>query len=155
MHEVAIWGFCKVNSSRQTGEETKIQSITEKAGRFLFFPPPVSWPQGSAKLRSGCRGAHRESSGRGPFLLPQEQEKGFLSWDSGGKSFVLLFLFPFSGAPAPRQFWGDKIGSWACRRLKSWGRRNFSPNGGAVIPRKRNQPLLFLLGHLAKSQVRA
>lgn len=154
MHEVAIWGFCKVNCSRQTGEETKFKVSRKRQGGSFFSPLLYLGPKAVQNSGVGV-GVHTEKALEEALLLPQEQEKGFLSWDSGGKSSVLLFLFPFSGAPAPRQFWGDKIGSWACRRLKSWGRRNFSPNGGAVIPRKRNQPLLFLLGHLAKSQVRA
>ena len=77
MHEVAIGGFCKVNSSRQI-EETKIQSITEKAGRFPFFPLLYLGPKAVQNSGVGVR-AHTEKTLEEALLLTQEQEKGFLS----------------------------------------------------------------------------
>lgn len=77
MHEVAVGGFCKVNSSRQIGEETKIQSITEKAGRFPFFPLLYLGPKAVQNSGVGF-GAHTEKTLEDALLLTQEQEKGFL-----------------------------------------------------------------------------
>lgn len=97
---VAIWGFKKINSRRQIGEEDQNSKYQWTGGEFTIFffsmsPPElnVSW-----NLEMSIINLDRKSTKRSPLVLTQGAGKGFPNAQRkcGNPTSFSFFFFFFS-----------------------------------------------------------